>query len=96
MRPVLTRMQAVLAFAGPVFSNPVLSSLVFSNPVFSNPVVVGPALISPALAGQRIVSPVFGSHVSKDYSRKSRFDKPSKHFFREQHLSASSADPGNG
>ena len=41
-------------------------------------VFVGPRIVSP-----RIVSPIFGSHVSKDYSRKSCFDKFSKHFFRE-------------
>ncbi len=79
MRPVLRRMRSDLAFAGPASSSPV-----FVSPVCQSVrLVVGPAFISLALAGQCIVSPVFGSHVSKDYSRKSRFDKSSKHFFRE-------------
>src|SRR5439155_26967326 len=34
-------------------------------------------------AGLVLAGLVFGSHVSKDYSRKSHFDKSSKHFFRE-------------
>jgi hypothetical protein len=45
--------------------------------------LAGRIIVSPVFARLLFFSPIFGSHVSKDYSRKSRFDKASKHFFRE-------------
>jgi hypothetical protein len=47
------------------------------------PILAARFIASPACARLRFIGPIFGSHVSKDYSRKSRFDKSSKHFFRE-------------
>ena len=64
---------------------PILSSagLSFAGLSFAGPILAARFIASPAFARLRFIGPIFGSHVSKDYSRKSRFDKSSKHFFRE-------------
>ena len=54
-----------------------------ADPILTGPILAGWSIVSPAFARLRFVGPIFGSHVSKDYSRKSHFDKSSKHFFRE-------------
>ena len=69
MQPIIARTRHILVFAG----------LVFAGLVSADRFIV-----SPAFARLRFVGPIFGSHVSKDYSRKSCFDKSSKHFFREK------------
>jgi hypothetical protein len=51
--------------------------------VLAGRIIVSPVFARLLFARLLFVSPIFGSHVSKDYSRKSRFDKASKHFFRE-------------
>ena len=54
-----------------------------AGPISAGPILAARFIASPACARLRFIGPIFGSHVSKDYSRKSRFDKSSKHFFRE-------------
>jgi len=70
-------------FAGPVSADPVSADPVSADPVSAGPILAARFIASPACARLRFIGPIFGSHVSKDYSRKSRFDKSSKHFFRE-------------
>jgi len=68
-------MQPIVARPRPILASADLSS--------TGPILAAWSIVSPALACLRFVGPIFGSHVSKDYSRKSSFDKSSKHFFRE-------------
>jgi len=73
LQPIVARPRPILVSAG-------LSSAGLSS---AGPILAARFIASPACARLRFIGPIFGSHVSKDYSRKSRFDKPSKHFFRE-------------
>ena len=77
MQPIVARPRPILVFA--------LSSAdrVFAGLSSVGPILAARFIASPAFARLRFIGPIFGSHVSKDYSRKSRFDKSSKHFFRE-------------
>jgi hypothetical protein len=74
---------AGLSFAGLAFAGLSPGDLPAANLSSTGPILAARFIVSPALARLRFVGPIFGSHVSKDYSRKSSFDKPSKHFFRE-------------
>jgi len=85
-RPILVSAglsSAGLSFADPVFAGPVFAGPVSAGPISAGPILAARFIASPACARLRFIGPIFGSHVSKDYSRKSRFDKSSKHFFRE-------------
>jgi hypothetical protein len=68
LQPIITRTRHILVLAGRIIVSPVTARVLFAYLLFAR-------LLS--------ARPIFGSHVSKDYSRKSRFDKSSKHFFRE-------------
>jgi len=73
LQPIVARPRPILSSAGRVFAG--LS--------FADPILAARFIASPAFARLRFIGPMIGSHVSKDYSRNSRFDKSSKHFFRE-------------
>jgi hypothetical protein len=88
MQPIVARPRPILSSANRVFASLSSANLVFAGRAFAGLISVGPILaariiVSPASARLRFAGPIFGSHVSKDYSRKGRFDKSSKHFFRE-------------
>jgi hypothetical protein len=88
MQPIVARPRPI-----PVFANlssadlpsadRVFAGLAFADLVSAGLILAARFIVSPAFARLRFVGPISGSHVSKDYSRKSRFDKSSKHFFRE-------------
>jgi hypothetical protein len=88
LQPIVARPRPILVFAG--LSSAGLSSadrvfacLSSADLISAGPILAAQFIASPAVARLRFIGPIFGSHVSKDYSRKSRFDKSSKHFFRE-------------
>jgi hypothetical protein len=66
-RAIVKRTRAALAFVSQCVVE-CLAGRCFADAFFASPL---------------IVDSIFGSHVSKYYARKSRFDKSSKHFFRE-------------
>jgi hypothetical protein len=74
---------AARVFAGLSFAGLSFAGLSFAGLISAGPILAARFIASPACARLRFIGPIFGSHVSKDYSRKSRFDKSSKHFFRE-------------
>jgi hypothetical protein len=80
-RPILS--SAGLSFAGLSFAGLSFAGLSFADLSFADPILAARFIASPAFARLRFIGPMIGSHVSKDYSRNSRFDKSSKHFFRE-------------
>jgi hypothetical protein len=82
-RPLPILSSAGLSSAARVFAGPASAGLSSAGPISAGPILAARFIASPACARLRFIGPIFGSHVSKDYSRKSRFDKPSKHFFRE-------------
>ena len=88
LQPIVARPRPILVSAG--LSSAGLSSadrtfagLYPAGLSSAGPILAARFIASPACARLRFIGPIFGSHVSKDYSRKSRFDKSSKHFFRE-------------
>jgi hypothetical protein len=88
MQPIIARPRPILVFTGLSqadlsSADQVFADLSFADLVSAPPILAARFIVSPAFARPRFVNPIFGSHVSKDYSRKSRFDKSSKHFFRE-------------
>jgi hypothetical protein len=101
MQPIVARPRPILVFADPSsadLSSADLSSAgrVFAGLSSADPILAARFIVSPAFARPRFVGPIFGSHVSKDYSRKSRFDKSSKHFFREEFPSSRAAPERRG
>src|SRR6185295_13289839 len=82
-RPLPILSSAGLSSAARVFAGPASAGLSSAGPISAGPILAARFIASPACARLRFIGPIFGSHVSKDYSRKSRFDKSSKHFFRE-------------
>jgi hypothetical protein len=78
-------LQPIVARPLPILSSAGLSSAAraFAGLISAGLILAARFIASPACARLRFIGPIFGSHVSKDYSRKSRFDKSSKHFFRE-------------
>jgi hypothetical protein len=106
MQPIVARPRPILVFADPSsadlssadLSSADLSSAgrVFAGLSSAGPILAARFIVSPAFARLRFVRPIFGSHVSKDYSRKSRFDKSSKHFFREKFPSSRPAPERHG
>src|SRR5207247_1802340 len=87
LQPIVARTRPIPIPAGPIPVGPIpagpipgrfIVSPAFASLLFARLLFVSPIFVSPIF-----VSPIFGSHVSEDYSRKSRFDKPSEHFFRE-------------
>src|SRR6185437_10362877 len=68
LRPIVARKRPTLVFAGPISAG-----LVSAGPILAGPILAGRSIVSPAFACLRFVGPTFGSHVSKDYSRKNRF-----------------------
>jgi hypothetical protein len=83
LQPIVARPRPILSFAGLSFAGLSFAGLSFAGLSFAGPILAARFIASPAFARLRFIGPIFGSHVSKDYSRKSRFDKSSKHFFRE-------------
>lgn len=83
MQPIVARPRPILVSAGLVFAGLVFAGLISADPILAGLILAARFIVSPAFARLRFVGPIFGSHVSKDYSRKSRFDKSSKHSFRE-------------
>jgi hypothetical protein len=71
------------SFAGLSSADRSFAALSSADLSSAGPILAARFIASPACARLRFIGPIFGSHVSKDYSRKSRFDKSSKHFFRE-------------
>ena len=84
MQPIVARPRPILVFADPSSADLSSAGRVFAGLSSAGPILAARFIVSPAFARLRFVRPIFGSHVSKDYSRKSRFDKSSKHFFREK------------
>ena len=83
MQPIVARPRPILVSAGLSSAGLSFADQVFADPVSAGPILAARFIASPACARLRFIGPIFGSHVSKDYSRKSHFDKSSKHFFRE-------------
>jgi hypothetical protein len=88
LQPIVARPRPILSSAGlpsadRVFADRVFADLSSAGLISGGPILAARFIASPAFARLRFIRPIFGSHVSKDYSRKSRFDKSSKHFFRE-------------
>ena len=83
MQPIVARPRPILSSAGLSSAGRVFAGLSFAGLSCADPILAARFIASPAFARLRFIGPIFGSHVSKDYSRKSRFDKSSKHFFRE-------------
>src|SRR5215467_6623184 len=84
--PIVGRTRAILVSASricasPICASPICASPICASPICADPVLADRSIVRPAFALLRLAGSIFGSHVSKDYSRKSRFDKSSKHFF---------------
>jgi hypothetical protein len=83
LQPIVARPRPILSSAGLPSADRVFADLSSAGLISGGPILAARFIASPAFAHLRFIGPIFGSHVSKDYSRKSRFDKSSKHFFRE-------------
>jgi hypothetical protein len=83
MQPIVARPRPILVFADPSSADVSSAGRVFAGLSSAGPILAARFIVSSAFARLRFVGPIFGSHVSKDYSRKNRFDKSSEHFFRE-------------
>ena len=70
-------MQPIIAWPRPILvsADPSSAGRVFAGLITVGPILAARFIVSPAFARLRFAGPIFGSHVSKDYSRKSRFDK---------------------